>query len=296
MNGVGAFHQPSTVDEAVTLLAGSPDAVPLAGGTDLGVQIRRGKVRPTALVALHKIDDLHRLAVAGDEVVIGSGVTHRRIERSAIFDGALVALREACETVGAVQTRTVGTIGGNLANASPAADTAPVLLAFGATVDISGPTGNRNVGVDQFFLGYRRTALSTGDIITAVRCPVSTTDAGSAFLKLGRRRAMEISISCAAAFVQLGEDGETCTAAGIGLGSVSPTAIRATAAEAVLIGNPVTDELLRAAAGVAATHCSPVDDIRATAAYRRQVTRVLVHRVLRLALDRAQTRGKGTPQ
>jgi carbon-monoxide dehydrogenase medium subunit len=296
MNRISAFHQPSTVDEAVALLAGSPDATPLAGGTDLGVQIRRGKARSTALVGLHQIGDLHRLDVAGDEVVIGSGVTHRQVERSGLFDSTLLALREACETVGAVQTRTVGTIGGNLANASPAADTAPVLLAFGAAVDISGPAGKRTVGVDQFFLGYRKTALFAGEIITAVRCPVSTAGGGSAFRKLGRRRAMEISVSCAAAFVRLAEDGETCATAGIGLGSVSPTAIRGTAAEAVLIGNLVTDELLRAAAEVAATNCSPVDDIRATAAYRRQATRVLVYRALRLALDRAQTARKGTPR
>jgi carbon-monoxide dehydrogenase medium subunit len=296
MNTVSALHQPSTVDEAVALLAGSPDATPLAGGTDLGVQIRRGQVRPTALVGLQKIGDLHRLDVAGDVVVIGSGVTHRQVERSALFTGAMIALREACETVGAVQTRTVGTIGGNLANASPAADTAPALLAFGATVDMAGPAGKRSVGLDQFFKGYRKTALSTGEIITAVRCPVSTAGGGSAFRKLGRRRAMEISISCAAAFVRLTEDGETCTTAGIGLGSVSPTAIRATAAEAVLIGNPVTDELLRAAAEVAATNSSPVDDIRATAAYRSQATRVLVYRALRSAVDRARTARKGTPR
>jgi aerobic carbon-monoxide dehydrogenase medium subunit len=296
MTTIARFHQPTTLDEATALLTGaSGSAKLLGGGTDLGVQVRRGLVAPTDLVSLGGIPELGRLAVSPGEVVIGSTVSHRRVEQSSRFAGTLIALREACETVGAVQTRTVGTIAGNLANASPAADTPPVLVAFRATLDIVGPDGERSVGVDEFFLDYRRTVLSANDIITAVRIPDTGGAAGSAFVKLGRRRAMEISISCAGVFVRLAEDGR-CVEIGIGLGSVAATTIRAVAAESVLLGQSVTDELMRAAAAEAAAHTSPVDDIRASASYRRQVTEVLVYRALRRAVDRARSSVRGTAE
>jgi carbon-monoxide dehydrogenase medium subunit len=288
MTIITGFFEPSTVEEAIGLLAESDGARAVAGGTDLGVQVRRGLVAPRTLVSLSRISELAEFADADGQVVIGASVTHRRVERSARFRGALIALREACETVGAVQTRNVGTIGGNLANASPAADTPPVLMALGATVDIAGALGRRTVGIDEFFLDYRTTALAPGEIITAVRVPSPASGCGSAFVKLGRRRAMEISISCASAWVRLAKDGQTCAGIGIGLGSVAATTIRASAAESILIGQPLTDTLLRAAADAAATGCRPVDDVRATARYRREVTRVLAYRALRRAADRAR--------
>jgi CO/xanthine dehydrogenase FAD-binding subunit len=298
MSTIARFHQPVTLDEATALLARAPGTVKLlGGGTDLGVQVRRGIVAATDLVSLSDIPELGCLAVSGREVVIGSTVTHRRIERSPRFGGALVALREACETVGAVQTRNLGTIAGNLANASPAADTPPVLMAFRAVLDIVGPDGKRSVGIDEFFLDYRTTALTAGDIITAVRIPDmdSAAGAGSAFVKLGRRRAMEISISCAGAFVRLTEDGSFAEV-GIGLGSVAATTIRAAEAESVLIGQVATDELMHAAAAAAAAQSSPVDDIRASARYRRHVTDVVVYRALRRAVDRARSSLRGTKE
>jgi carbon-monoxide dehydrogenase medium subunit len=295
MSSITSFHEPVTLDGALAALADSgPGATLLAGGTDLGVQVRRGLLAPTDLVSLNRIPELGRLVAADGEVAIGAGVTHRRIEQSELFGAALVGLAEACETVGAVQTRNVGTIGGNLANASPAADTPPVFMAVRATLDIVGAAGHRAVGIDEFFLDYRTTVLSPGDIVTAVRIPLPDGPAGSAFVKLGRRRAMEISISCAAAFVRLAEDGETCAEVGVGLGSVAATTIRAAGVESALLGRPVTDELLHAAADAATGHCDAVDDVRATATYRRQVTHVLVHRALRRAVDRAQAGVKGT--
>jgi CO/xanthine dehydrogenase FAD-binding subunit len=294
MSSITGFHEPVTLADAVTLLADSgPGTTLLAGGTDLGVQVRRGLVAPTDLVSLNRIPELRRLAMADGELAIGAGVTHRQIEQSKLFNAALVGLAEACETVGAVQTRNVATIGGNLANASPAADTPPVFMAFRATLDIVGAAGHRDVGIDEFFLDYRTTVLNAHDIVTAVRVPVPDGAAGSAFVKLGRRRAMEISISCAAAFVRLAEDRETCAEVGIGLGSVAATTIRATRGESTLRGEAVTDELLHAAADAAVVHCNPVDDVRATATYRHQVTHVLVYRALRRAFDRAQAGARG---
>ena len=296
MTTIARFHQPNTLGEATTLLArATGTAKILGGGTDLGVQVRRGIVAPTDLVDLSRIPELSALTVSDGELVIGSAVPHRDIERSPRFAGSLVALREACEAVGAVQTRHMGTIAGNLANASPAADTPPVLMAFRATVDIIGPGGPRNVGIDDFFLGYRTTVLTASDIITAVRIPYSGGAAGSAFVKLGRRRAMEISISCAAAFVCLTEDGR-CAQVGIGVGSVAATTIRAAEAESMLVGQSMTDESMRAASAVAAANTTPVDDIRASASYRRQVTGVLVYRALRRAVDRTRSSFRETAE
>jgi CO/xanthine dehydrogenase FAD-binding subunit len=296
MSAIARFHRPATLAEATSLLAhGSGAAKPLGGGTDLGVQVRRRLVAPTDLVSLSGIPELGGLTVSGREVVIGATVTHRRIERSPRFGKALLALREACETVGAVQTRNVGTIAGNLANASPAADTPPVLMAFGAVLDLAGPTGQRSVGMDEFFLGYRKTVLTSGEIITAVRVPEPGAASGSAFVKLGRRRAMEISVSCAGVFVRLAGDG-SCAAAGIGLGSVAATTIRATEAESALVGQVMTDEVMHAAAAAAAVQSAPVDDIRASATYRRHVTEVVVYRALRRAVDRARSTMRGAAE
>src|SRR5665811_582482 len=148
---VAAFARPTTLAEAVNLKVSlGDDAVYLAGGTDLGVALRRRQVRPIHLLSLVGIGDLQVLREESDHIVIGGGVSHRRIEDSPLFTGAMVALSEACRTVGSVQIRNVATIGGNLANASPAADVPPVLMAFRAVLDVYGPDGNRSIPVDRF--------------------------------------------------------------------------------------------------------------------------------------------------
>ncbi|NQV06243.1 FAD binding domain-containing protein, partial [bacterium] len=227
---VESFHTPGTVADAVAMKSGFGDtAIFLAGGTDLGVQMRRRIVEPAHLISLGGVDGFRSIDRVGDEIVIGAGVTHRQLETSPLLDGPLAALAEACRTVGSVQIRTVGTIGGNLCNASPAADTPPVLLALGASVSIAGPDGERTISLDEFFEGYRLTAIAADEILIAVRIPVPDGSSGSAFIKLGRRRAMEISIACVGARVDLAADGAIATA-GIGLGSVAATTVRASAA------------------------------------------------------------------
>jgi len=282
---VTSFASPASLVEAIALKESLGDAAAyVAGGTDLGVQLRRRITQPAHLIALDSIDELRGMEVVGDELRIGGAVPHREIEESGLCTGSLRALAEACRTIGSVQTRNIGTIGGNLANASPAADIPPVLLAFGAVVDLQGPGGERAVPIDEFFEGYRKTALRGSEVIRRVRIPLGGPDMCSAFVKLGRRKAMEISIACVGVSLDLAADG-VVTSAGIGLGSVAPTAVRAVEAEALLTGAVPTDRVISTAAAAAAKACHPIDDVRASAAYRSAMVPVLVARALRTAID-----------
>jgi carbon-monoxide dehydrogenase medium subunit len=286
---VQSFVAPDTVVEAIEQrhLLGDT-AIYLAGGTDLGVIMRRHLVTPQHLIDLSRIEELRTLGRVDDVIVIGSAVTHRTIELSGLFAGHADALREACATVGSVQTRNVGTLGGNLCNASPAADTAPVLLALDAVVEIAGTEGRRLLPIDDFFAGYRQTALAPGEILTAIRVPVPDGPRGSAFLKLGRRKAMEISIASVAVRVDLTSDGMVA-ATGVGLGSVAATSLRSASAEQTLTGSPPAPETWDAAGHAAASDCSPIDDIRATGEYRAAMVSVLVSRAAEIAFHRARS-------
>lgn len=286
------YLEPASVDEALTLLAAhGPQARLLAGGTDLMVLLRRHKIAPTCLIDVGRLPGLNTLATASGEIVIGAGVCHRQIEASPLFRGALRALPEACATVGSVQIRNVATVAGNLCNASPAADTPPVLLTFGARVRLASAAGVRELPLEEFFLGYRSTALQAGELLTEIRLPAPPPRTGSRFEKLGRRRAMEISIACVAATVTLAAD-DRLSSVRIGLGSVAPTSLRARQAEALLQGQRLSDELLAAAGGAAAAECAPIDDLRATGEYRRLVVATLVERAVASAARRARGEGE----
>ncbi len=286
------YLEPASVDEALTLLAAhGPQVRLLAGGTDLMVLLRRHKIAPTCLIDVGRLPGLNTLATASGEIVIGAGVCHRQIEASPLFRGALRALPEACATVGSVQIRNVATVAGNLCNASPAADTPPVLLTFGARVRLASAAGVRELPLEEFFLGYRSTALQAGELLTEIRLPAPPPRTGSRFEKLGRRRAMEISIACVAATVTLAAD-DRLSSVRIGLGSVAPTSLRARQAEALLQGQRLSDELLAAAGGAAAAECAPIDDLRATGEYRRLVVATLVERAVASAARRARGEGE----
>ena len=286
------YLEPASVDEALTLLAAhGPQDRLLAGGTDLMVLLRRHKIAPTCLIDVGRLPGLNTLATASGEIVIGAGVCHRQIEASPLFRGALQALPEACATVGSVQIRNVATVAGNLCNASPAADTPPVLLTFGARVRLASAAGVRELPLEEFFLGYRSTALQAGELLTEIRLPAPPPRTGSRFEKLGRRRAMEISIACVAATVTLAAD-DRLSSVRIGLGSVAPTSLRARQAEALLQGQRLSDELLAAAGRAAAAECAPIDDLRATGEYRRLVVATLVERAVASAARRARGEGE----
>jgi len=280
------YHEPTSLAEAVDMGArfGAAGRF-LAGGTDLIIQMRRGTVAPEHVVSLHRVPDLGAIDANGD-IQVGALVTHRAIERFPAFQGRLRALVEAAEVVGGHQVRNVGTVVGNVVNASPAADVVPVLLTLGATVVCVGADGERSVALEEFLVGPGRTTRRPGELVTAVRFASPPERSASAFLKAGRRRAMEISVVCVAATVTLDAAGERCEKARVALGAVAPTTWRAREAERGLQGRAMTPEALHEAGRAAAAECQPISDVRASARYRRLLVETLVPRALARCMER----------
>jgi carbon-monoxide dehydrogenase medium subunit len=288
------YHEPKTVQEVIDLLVQyGDDAKMLAGGTDLMVLLTRFKVDPKHVISLNgvkKLTGIRKNETGG--LVIGAQVTHREIEKSPLIIDSLQALKQACSTVGGVQVRNLGTIGGNLCNASPAADTPPVLLALDASVTLEGPKGTRSLPLQQFLLGPRKVNLEPGELLTEIQVPKLLPKTAAVFLKAGRRKAMEISLCAVSAWVTLDENGAADVR--IGLGSVAPTAVRAHSAEALLEGKVITQELIKAAGAAAVNDCNPISDVRGSAEYRRMLVESMVRRALTQCLEILQDSGSGT--
>jgi carbon-monoxide dehydrogenase medium subunit len=280
------YHEPASLREAIDLAArfGAHGRF-LAGGTDLLIQMRRGQLAPRHVVSLHRVPGLDALEVDG-AVSLGALVTHRRLERAPGLRGPLQALIEGAEVVGGHQIRNVATVGGNIVNASPAADMVPVLLALDAEVTCVGPGGERSLSLEGFASAPGVTARQPDELLTRVRFPRPEPGTATAFLKAGRRRAMEISLVCVAARLTLDAARERCLDVRIALGAVGPTTIRARAAERRLQGGPITDEAFRSAGREAAGECRPISDVRASARYRALLTATLVERALARCVTR----------
>src|SRR5438128_2724213 len=282
------YHEPASVREAVELGARfGAEGRFLAGGTDLMIQIHRGRCAPRHVVSLHRVPGLDAIDVNGT-ITLGSLVTHRRIERAPEFQGALRALVESAEVVGGHQIRNVATVGGNIANASPAADVVPVLLTLDADVTCLGPGGERTLRLEDFLIGSGRTARRPDELLMGVRFAGLAPRSATAFLKAGRRRAMEISVVCVAGRLTLDASGERCLEARIALGAVAPRTLRAHEAERFLEQRALTAETLREAARLATAACQPISDVRASARYRRLLVETLVPRVLARCVERVR--------
>lgn len=273
------YCAPDTLEEALARLGADPArARAIAGGTDLLVQMRAGSAAPALLVDLRRLP-LSGITREGDVVVIGAGTTHTQIIESPLIAQHFPALAAACRSIGGPPVRNRGTLGGNLATASPAADSAPPLLAYDAVVELAEQGGRRSVPLAQFFVGYRRTALQPGEILTAVRLPVPPPRTAAVFTKLGRRNAMAIAVVSVAIRLSLDEAGQVSVAR-IALGSVAPVPLRALAAEALLAGQPPGKALFSKAAHAAREAASPITDLRASAEYRARMVEVLTARTL----------------
>jgi len=282
------YHQPESLADAVDLAARfGGEASFLAGGTDLIVQIERGRVAPRHVIGLGRVPGLVGIEVNG-RITLGARVTHRAIEQTPALAGPLHCLVEGAEVIGGHQVRNVATVGGNLVNASPAADLVPCLLALDGVVALVGPGGEREVPIEHFLLGPNRTARRSDELVTRVDLPALAPRAATAFLKAGRRRAMEISVVCVAARLTLDATLERCLEARVVLGAVAPTAVRAYAAERLLEGQPVGGEAFRRAAEAAQEACRPIDDVRASAGFRQHLVGVLVRRALDRCVERAR--------
>jgi CO/xanthine dehydrogenase FAD-binding subunit len=269
---------PTTLSEALALRA-EGGWRPLAGGTDLMVQLEADVAEPPAQVLdLARLDELRGVDYDGYEVSIGALTTYTELRQSPVISARLHALSEVAGTVGAAQIQNRGTIGGNICNASPAGDTLPVLLAVDAVFECASSQGIREVPAREFWTGYRQTALRDDELLVRIRFAVDRSRS-TRFRKIGTRAAQAISKVVLA--LSYREDDGTWRDVRVALGSVAPTTIRAAATEAVLEGSRPGETLADEAARVLADEINPIDDVRSTAGYRRSVSGRVLHRLLR---------------
>lgn len=280
------LHQPRTVDDALGLAASFGERGHfIAGGTDIVIQMRRGRRNPEHLIDLSGLEGLDTIETTTEGFRLGAMVTHKAIERHPPFRADLGMLAEAAHMVGGHQVRNVATVGGNIANASPAADVVVPLVALDAAVTLRSTGGSRQVPLGDFLVGPGKTGRRADEMLSAIRFAKLPQGSGSAFLKSGRRKAMEISVVCVAACLTVRD--AALSRVRIALGAVGPTALRACAAEAMLEGQAADRGLIGRAALCAAAECAPVSDVRASAEYRRLLVEVLVARALERCVERA---------
>ncbi|MEA2359266.1 MAG: xanthine dehydrogenase FAD-binding subunit [Solirubrobacteraceae bacterium] len=284
----------ASVPEALEALAGDPDAHVVAGGTDLVVGTRNGKREmPASLVAIHRLEELDGVDVdAEGGLTLGALVNHATLERSPVVRERWTAISDGSALIGSPATRHVGTLGGNLANGSPAMDTGAPLAVLGASVTLRSLGGERTLAIDDLFVGPGRTALERGELLTAVTVPAPGARAGSAYVRLEYRRSMEIAVIGAAALVELDDVGAVrCVR--VALSAVAPTIVRAAAVEEALAGADPTPAALAAAAALATEAAVPISDLRASREYRLALIPTIARRALAAAVDRA--RGRDVP-
>ena len=282
------YASPTTVAEAVDLLASDPEARVFAGATDLIPQIRAGRPEPSAMIDLKRIERMCAISSNGSSFTVGAATPTADICAHDGLASAFPGLVEASGLIGSDQIQSRSTWGGNLANASPAADTPPSLIVNDARAVIAGPGGERTVPVAEVATGPGATSLAPGELIVEFELDEPPARTADAYLRLIPRTEMDIAVVGAAARVTLNEDG-TVAAAAVALGAVAPTVVRVP--EAALVGNEASGEALAAVAAAAAAAASPIDDKRGTVAYRRQVAGVLARRAVSIAAERAREQG-----
>jgi CO/xanthine dehydrogenase FAD-binding subunit len=273
------YLKPQSLTEALEVLDQLKDEQVrvLAGGTDLIPRLRSQAEHVRYVVDLAACG-LDQVTFHDDHASIGALTTFATLCRTRGIQEHFPAIIEASAQIGAVQCRTLATIGGNLCSAVPSLDSAPALLVLDAQFCLQAKHGERLVRAEEFFLAPRRTILEPGEIMTHILVPMRE-DFSASFLRIGRRKALTLAIVNAAAGVTIGDDG-SITEVRVALGAVAPTPIRAHKAEHILHGRKITQELIAEAADVAVTETAPISDLRASADYRRKITAVLVRRAL----------------
>jgi carbon-monoxide dehydrogenase medium subunit len=281
------FVEPGSVGEACSLLLEDPEgSVVFAGGTDILVDVKAGARRPRRLVSLGRIAELRGIEIGADGgLTIGSMTTVNQVARHDGVTRHFPGVHDAAMSLAAEQVRNQATVAGNLCMAVPSADMAPIFLAHRASLRVVSPAGEREIPLDGFFLGPRRTVLEPVDIVTAVTVPAAGPGTGAASIRQGGRVSLSLPMASAAAAVVM--DGAVCRHAVVALGAVAPVPVVAAAAGEALAGRKLSEEVLAEAAQLAAAASRPIDDIRATREYRLELVKVLVRRVLQAAEARA---------
>jgi carbon-monoxide dehydrogenase medium subunit len=279
------YFSPQSVQEACALLMQHGDkAKVLAGGSDVLVKMKDGLIAPAYLVSLKKLDSLKEIRYEkGKGVVIGARATHNELMSNNLLQEKYRSVCEAAHTMAADQIRNIGTVGGNLVNAVPSADLPPILIALDAQARIVGPSRERTITLEDFFLGPGKTVLENGEILAEIIIPDQPTT-GSNYIKFGLRRAGALAVVGVASSVTV-SDG-TCQDVRIVLGAVAPTPMRARQAENVLRSKKISPELINEAGKIAAEESKPINDIRGSIEYRRNLVDVLTRRSLKAAIEK----------
>jgi CO/xanthine dehydrogenase FAD-binding subunit len=282
------FHQPVSVMDAISLLGQKPDAVAMAGGTDLLVEMKKGLRLHEDIVSLAKIAELKLITEDEHNLYIGAGSTHSEVIASPLVGKFAPALAEATSKIGSAQVRNTGTIGGNICTAASCCDTAPILLAMNASVEIACSENIRIVPLKDFFTFNKRTILKKGELVTRIIIPKPGPGTGACYEKFGLREAGSISVVSVAARVRIMN--ETIVDACIVIGAVAPTPKISVQATGILKGKKVSDftensPILEQAGEAAVRDSIPIDDIRGGAQFRRDVLKVIAMRAIRRAIE-----------
>ncbi len=289
------YIAPSSAQEAVALLADNVEnARALSGGTDLVVDLKHDPGNVDLLVDVSRLPEFRGIDETPEGLRIGSMVTFGEIMASPVCQEMTPEIVAASHTVGAVQTRNLGTLGGNLVTCVPSADSAPSLMVLDARVTVFGTDGSREMPIEEFFVGPRKTILKPHELLESILIPKNALGKPSKFLKCGLRKGQALALVNAAGSLWLDKDGETLVEPRLALGAVAPTPLRATEAEAFLTGKPATDEVLAEAAEIAVTEAKPIDDFRASLSYRRQIIRTFSYRVMKRSVEIARD-ARGNP-
>jgi CO/xanthine dehydrogenase FAD-binding subunit len=282
------YDAPTTLDQAVSLLkTHGENARPFCGGTDILIQLRAGVRRTEHLVDIKKIKELQTLSFdAKNGLRLGAAVSCIDISENDLMRRYYPGLTEAAHLIGSLQIQNRASVGGNLCNGSPAADTTPALIALGARAKIAGPDGSREVPVESFVVSPGRTVLKPGELLVELLIPPPAPHSSDAYLRFIPRNEMDIAVVGVGASVTL--DGDKIKAARIGLGAVAATPLLGSKAAESIVGKKLDDATLEAAGRAASEVCKPIDDMRGTIDFRVHVTGVLTRRALAIAAERAK--------
>lgn len=280
------FEAPTSVDDAVAILAGAgDDARILAGGTDLLAQMSASMVKPGLVVDIKRIDEMMTITESDGGFIVGAAVSGAVLGEHAGVTAMWPGVVEGVELIGSTQIQGRASAGGNLCNASPAADSVPAMVAAGAIANIAGPNGRRSVPVEEVPVSPGRTSLAKGELIVSITLPAKPANTGDAYLRMIPRTEMDIAI--VGVGVCLTMDGGACTAARVSLGAVAPTVLLVEDAANALIGSDLGDEAMAKLDAAARAACNPIEDKRGTIAYRTKVAGVLARRAAKIAQERA---------
>ncbi|MFH1321238.1 MAG: xanthine dehydrogenase family protein subunit M [Bacteroidota bacterium] len=306
------YHKPKTLKEACSLLEKSEDAAPIAGGTDILVEIKQGLRHHNDIVSLADIKELKSIDQDTENLYIGATVTHNDVSGYHVVKESFPAIAEAALKIGTEQIRNTGTIGGNLCTGASCCDMGPVLIALDAKVEIVNSSKVRTVSLKDFFIFHKDTSLKKGEIMTRIIVPLPKPNpqgfenpegltfseglvlTGTCFEKFGLREAASISVASVAVMIKL--DGDTCTDACVVTGAVAPTPKISNKANGIITGRKISElsqgsPILKQAGEAAAEDSLPVDDIRGSAQYRRNLIKILTQRAVIKAIERAKISG-----